>query len=102
MTVKESRARYHDAVNAYMTAPDTTDARDELAGALLEYRMDCVNLVERLAVTLEPFAAEAGTWHHSSLDHWTPNIGTRPGDDNDASFTVGDLRAIADIYGEVV
>jgi hypothetical protein len=104
MTIRESRQRLSEAEEAYKSAHpgrDLTEAREELTHARNEYQLDCVAVVERLAVLLDRFHGEAVKWHPACLDSWHPNIGTKPGDDSDAIFTVGDLRALAALYEEV-
>ena len=104
MTIKQSRQRLHEATEAYKaTQPgrDLTDTREELTHARNEYHLECAQIVERLAKALEPFAGEADKWHATCQDDETPNIGRYPGDNNDAAFTVGDLRALAALYEEI-
>lgn len=104
MTIRESRQRLAEAEEVYKSAHpgvDLTIAREELTHARNEYQLDCVAVVERLCELIKPFANEAASWHERCLDHWTPNIGTQPGDNSDAAFTVGDLRALAKLYEEI-
>lgn len=104
MTIRESRQRLAEAEEIYKSAHpgvDLTIAREELTHARAEYQLDCVAVVERLDYLLGPFAAEAACWHKTNPDHLHPVIGTQPGDNSDAAFMLGDLRALAKLYEEV-
>ena len=108
MTVAQSRKTLAEAEHAYATAATgraLTEAREWLTVARASHYRDCVDVVERLGVLLEPVAAEADMWHHSTRDD--DEICTvRDADDLpdvavNAHMTVGDLRAIAKLYEEV-
>lgn len=108
MTVSQSRKTLAEAEHAYATAAtgrDLTEAREWLTVARASHYRDCVDVVERLGVLLEPVAAEADMWHHSTSDideiYTVRNGGDLPDVDSSAHMTVGDLRAIAKLYEEV-
>jgi hypothetical protein len=104
MTIRESRQRLSEAEEAYKSAHpgrDLTEAREELTHARTEYQLDCVAVVERLAVLIKPLADEANAWHKTVSGRCIPIIGSMHDDRTDAAFTVGDLRALAALYEEI-
>jgi hypothetical protein len=108
MTIRNSRHRYQQAAEAYKTAHpgrDLTVARAELTSALMEYRLECTELVERLADVLLPFAKEAELWHKTTSDssfiYTVRDANDLPSPHKDSPITLGDLRLLAKFYDEV-
>ena len=107
MTVSQSRKTLSEAERAYATAAtgrDLTEAREWLTVARASHYRDCVDVVERLGVLLEPFAAEAGAWHPTTKDTDTIACVRDMADYSMPAnhlLCVGDLRAIAKLYEEV-
>lgn len=108
MTVAQSRKTLAEAEHAYATAATgraLTEAREWLTVARASHYRDCVEVVERLGVLLEPVAEEAAQWHKTTGDsafiYTVRDADDLPYPMKGSPLTVGDLRAIAKLYEEV-
>ena len=108
MTVAQSRKTLAEAEHAYATAATgraLTEAREWLTVARASHYRDCVEVVERLGVLLEPVAIESGMWHKTTSDddgiYTVRDRQDLLGGGYNAHMTIGDLRAIAKLYEEV-
>ena len=107
MSIQESRARVKAAQNKYDTSSvgrARVYARDALQCAHIDYRDDCVELVERLPAILAPIAAECNSWHPRTPSSETV-VFVRDITDyvppEDHLVTIGDLRALGALFEEV-